>query len=147
MDRHGESYVSCNKFGTQCTEKSSRAALTATLDSHFGVAHQAELNRARLRSRKRQRGEGLPELAEDIERLARLAYPDADPSMLEVLGKDQFIDALLNDDSRLRIRQMRPTTLRAALEHALELESYQLANQQTERAVKETRLENEHQQQ
>ena len=127
--------------------RSDYAALTAALDSRFGVAHQAELNRARLRSRKRQRGEGLPELAEDIERLARLAYPDADPSMLEVLGKDQFIDALLNDDSRLRIRQMRPTTLRAALEHALELESYQLANQQTGRAVRETRLGNEHQQQ
>ena len=67
--------------------------------------------------------------------------------MLEVLGKDHFIDALLNDDSRLRIRQMRPTTLRAALEHALELESYQLANQQTGRVVRETRLGNEHQHQ
>ena len=127
--------------------RSDYEALKAALDSRFGVAHQAELNRARLRSRKRQRGEGLPELAEDIEQLARLAYPDADPSMLEVLGKDQFIDALLNDDSRLRIWQMRPTTLRVALEHALELESYQLANQQTGRAVRETRLGNEHQQQ
>ena len=94
------------------------------------MAHQAELNRARLRSRRRGRDEGLPELAEDIERLARLAYPEADSTMLEVLGKDQFIDALVNDDNRLRLRQMRPPTLRVALEHALELESYQLASQQ-----------------
>ena len=117
--------------------RSNYNTLTAALDSRFGVAHQAELNRARLRSRRRGRDEGLPELAEDIERLARLAYPEADSTMLEVLGKDQFIDALVNDDNRLRLRQMRPPTLRVALEHALELESYQLASQQI--AVKPVR--------
>lgn len=104
------------------------------------MAHQTELNRGRLQNRRRQRDEGLPELAEDIERLARLAYPDADSSMLEVLGKDQFIDALLNDDARLRIRQMRPATLRGALEQALEMESYQLANQQMRRSVRGIRV-------
>ena len=70
--------------------RSDYAALLAALDSRFWVAHQAELNRARLRSSKRQRGEGLLELAEDTKRLAWLAYTDADP-MLEVLGKDHII--------------------------------------------------------
>jgi len=120
--------------------RSDYATLTAALDSRFGGAHQAELNRARLRNRRRRRDEGLPELAEDIERLARLAYPNADLSMLEVLGKDQFIDALPQEDMRLRIRQMRPSSLREALEHALELESYELASQQPSRPVRETHL-------
>ena len=66
------------------------AALTEALDSRFRVAHQAELNRTHLRNRRRRHDEGLPELAEDVERLARLAYPDADRTMLEVLAKDQF---------------------------------------------------------
>lgn len=60
--------------------------------------------------------------------------------MLEVLGKDQFIDALPQEDMCLRIRQMRPSSLRGALEHALELESYQLASQQSTRSVREARL-------
>ena len=115
--------------------------LTEALDTRFGVAHQAELNRARLRNRRHRRDEGLPELAEDVERLARLAYPDVNRPMLELLAKDQFIDALWNDDTRFRIHQARPPTLQAALEHALELESYELARQQAGRPVREIRLE------
>ena len=80
----------------------------------------------------------LPELAEDIERLVRLAYPDAAESVVEVLAKDQFVDSLLEEDMRLRIRQHRLATLRAALETALELESYQLANKQKARFVRDT---------
>ena len=77
----------------------------------------------------RRREESLPELAEDIKRLARLAYPDAAE---EILAKDQFADALL-EDMQLRIRQNRPATLRAALE----LESYQLASRDPGLYVKE----------
>ena len=36
----------------------------------------------------------LPELAEDIERLVLLAYPDSTESVVEVLAKDQFVDSL-----------------------------------------------------
>ena len=61
-------------------------ALTAALEIRFGAKHQVELNRMRLRSRTRRRGEGLPELAEDIERLTRLAYLDAPATMIEVLA-------------------------------------------------------------
>jgi len=104
------------------------ATLVAALESRFGSAHQVELNRARLRSRTRRREEGLPELAEDIERLVRLAYPEAQSEMSEVLAKDQFIDALTDEDIRLRIRQSHPKSLRGALETALQLESYQLAS-------------------
>ena len=116
-------------------------ALTAALESRFGSMHQTELNRTKLKARVRQRDEGLPELAEDVERLARLAYSDAPASMIEVLAKDQFVDSLPEEDMRLRIRQSRPKTLREALETALELESYQLASKQRSRTVREARLE------
>ena len=117
------------------------ATLIAALDKRYGSAHQTDLNRAKLKGRIRKREESLPELAEDVERLARLAYPDASAEMLEVLAKDQFIDALTDEDFRLRIRQNKPETLRNALEQALELESIQLANRQRTKTVREVQLE------
>ena len=39
-----------------------------------------------------------------MEKLIRLAYPDADPAMMEVLGIDHFIDAL-HEEMRLKVRQ------------------------------------------
>ena len=79
-------------------QRNNFSALSAALKNRFGNNHQAELNRAHLRGRSRRRDETLPELAEDIERLTRLAYPEAAEAMVIVLAKDQFIDALPDDD-------------------------------------------------
>ena len=102
--------------------------LLAALEACFGNGHQAELNRMKLKNRVRKREEGLTELAEDVEKLIRLAYPDADPAMMEVLGIDHFIDALHEEEMRLKLRQSRPKTLREAVQTALELESFHLAS-------------------
>ncbi len=75
--------------------------LLAALESRFGNKRQSELHRMKLRNRVGRRDETLPELAEDIERLARLAYPEAPIEVLETLTKDQFIDALYDDEIRL----------------------------------------------
>ncbi len=122
-------------------QRSEYTSLLSALDNRFGTAHQTELNRVKLRNRTRKREESLPELAEDIERLSRLAYPDAAQGMVDVLAKDQFIDAIADEDIRLRVRQNKPASLREALEHALELESYHLANRQRVRATRGTLLE------
>ena len=102
--------------------------LVAALESQFGSAHQTELNRAQLRARTRHKEETLPELAEDVDRITCLAYPDAAAGMLHVLARDQFIDALPDEDMRLSVRQNRPSNLKEALKSALELESNQLAS-------------------
>ena len=88
---------------------------------------QTELHRMKLCNRARWQDETLPELAEDMERLPRLAYPEAPVEVLETLTKDQFIDALNDDETHLRVAQARPTSLRAALGTALEIESFSLA--------------------
>ena len=103
-------------------------ALVAALETRFGSAHQAELHRVRYKARLRRREEDLPELAEDIERLACLAYPRTSQSMLDLLAKDQFVDSLPDEDMRLRIRQSRPSSLREALRVAVELDSFQQAS-------------------
>ena len=56
----------------------------------------------------RKKEESLPELAEDVDHLTRLAYPGAAPEMIEVLAKDQFIDALADEDIRHCVRQNKP---------------------------------------
>lgn len=61
-----------------------------------------------------------------MERLARLAYSEAPLEMLELMAKDQFINALTDGDRRLRVRQWYPKSLREALQTALELEAFQL---------------------
>ena len=104
-------------------------ALASALEARFGTAHQTELYRTRLKTRIRGREESLPALAEDVENLTRLAYPDATAQpMWDLLAKDRFIDALQEEELRLRLRQARPATLRDALHLALELESCQIAS-------------------
>ena len=61
--------------------------------------------------------------------------------MVITLAKDQFIDALHDDETKLKIRQHRPQTLQRSLELALELESYNLAGRHRSRHVREVRLE------
>lgn len=121
-------------------QRSNYTALTTALKNRYGTGHQTELNRAKLRGRFRQREETLPALAEDVERLARLAYPGASDTMVLTLAKEQFIDALQDEDTKLRIRQLRPQNLQQALETALEMESYYLAGRQR-RSVREAHLE------
>ena len=104
--------------------------LVAALESRFGLAHQKELHCSKFKSRSRRREESLQEQGEDLECLARLAYPSAPDKMKDLLAKEQFIDAILDGDTRLRLKQSRPHSLRAALTLAMELESYRLASRQ-----------------
>ena len=120
-------------------------ALVSALETRFGSAHQAELHRVRFKARSRRRDEDLPELAEDIERLVRLAYPQTTQTMLDLLAKDQFVDSLPDEDMRLRIRQSRPESLREALRMVVELESFQQASRQRSRAVRGARTEDNQQ--
>lgn len=69
--------------------------------------------------------------------MARLAYHLALEDMKDLLAKEQFIDAILDGDTRLRLKQSKPQSLRAALELAMELESYRLASRQRDLHVRE----------
>lgn len=86
--------------------------------------------RAKLKTRTRQRNETLPELAQALRRLSRQAYPEASADLKETLARDYFIDALGDADTRWKIKQSRPKTLNDALEIAVELEAFQLADRQ-----------------
>ena len=97
------------------------SSLITALDARFGSSHQAKLQHMELKNRVLKQEEGLAEL--DIERLARLVYPIAPATMLELLARDQFIDAIQDEG------QAHPKSLGETLQSAVELEAFQLANQ------------------
>ena len=69
-------------------------------ESRFGSVHQQELHRSKFKSGIRCREESLQELAEDLERLVRLAYPLVPKEMKDLLAKEQFTDEILDGDAR-----------------------------------------------
>ena len=83
--------------------------------------------RTQLRERRQRAVETLPELGQDVRRLANLAYPTAPNDVRETLAKEQCIDSLIDGDMQLRIKQARPINLNDAIRHAVELEAFNKA--------------------
>ncbi|XP_071141135.1 uncharacterized protein [Mytilus edulis] len=101
--------------------------LVMSLEERFSPANQTELYRTQLRERRQKASESLPELGQDIRRLANLSYPTAPNDVRETLAKEQFIDGLMSVNMRLRIKQARPTDLNDAIRNAVELEAFNKA--------------------
>ena len=99
-------------------------SLCKALEERFAPANQTELYRAQLRERHQRATETIPELGQDIRRLTNLAYSSAPIEVRKTLAKEQFIDALVSSDMRLRIKQSRPKDLNEAICHAVELDAY-----------------------
>lgn len=110
-------------------------ALTAALENRFGSCNQKEMFHAKLKSRTRQTGETLPELAQCLLRLTRRAFPDAPPEFREMIAKDHFIDALGEVEVRWKVLQTRPKTLHDALTVAVELEAFFTADKKGSRTA------------
>ena len=98
--------------------------LCRALEERFAPANQTELYRAQLRERHQKATETIPELGQDIRRLTNLAYSSEPIEVRETLAKEQFLDALVSSDLRLRIKQSRPRDLNEAICHAVELDAY-----------------------
>ena len=60
-----------------------------------------------------------------------MAYNDASIANQDTHAKEQFSDAITDDDLRVRVLQSQPTNLQESLRSALELESYTLAVRHT----------------
>ena len=101
--------------------------LVKALEERFAPPNQNELYRVQLRERRQKAAETLSELGQDIRRLTNLAYPTAPQDLRETLAKEQFLDALVSSDMRLRIKQARPVDLNDAVRHAVELEAFNRA--------------------
>ena len=98
---------------------------TKAMSERFDLPeNMAHLHRAELESRIRRKGESLPALAQDISRLADLAYPGCSAWALADVAVEGFIRALSSSQHRYTLRSMRPRTLEEAVHRAMELESH-----------------------
>ena len=114
-------------FGNLSSKSNDYKELSNALQERFAPPNQTELYRVQLKERRQKASESLTELGQDIWRLTNLAYPTAPADLRETLAKEQFIDALVSSDMRLRIKQARPTSLNMAVRHAVELEAFNKA--------------------
>ena len=117
-------------FGNIANRSHDYIELVKALEDRFAPPNQTELYRVQLRERRQKASESLSELGQDIRRLTNLAYPTAPSDLRETLAKEQFIDALVSSDMRLRIKQARPKNLNDAVRHAVELEAFNRAERQ-----------------
>ncbi|KAH3700295.1 hypothetical protein DPMN_075270 [Dreissena polymorpha] len=77
-------------FGNLSKQCDDYTELVIALQERFQPPNQTELYRVQLRERKQRALENLSELAQDIRRLANLAYPTAPADVREILAKEQF---------------------------------------------------------
>ena len=109
------------------TQRRDYDTLVTALNTRFGSLERGELYRARLKVLKLEKGQNLSQLAQEVKKLTRQAYPHANRNMLDILSLDYYIDALPDPDIRLRIRESRPQNITEAETLAVRLETYRLA--------------------
>ena len=107
--------------GPQTTTES----IVRLLRARFGNENQAERFRAEVRNRRRQKGESLQSLYNDLCRLLALAYPGPANPTSTIVGRDAFLDALNNQSLRVRVLEREPRTIEEALNVASRLEAYE----------------------
>ena len=56
-----------------------------------------------LRSRRRQKGESLQDVFQDIRRLMALAFPGQHGPMVEITAIDAFVDSFTDKDLRKQV--------------------------------------------
>jgi transposase InsO family protein len=94
------------------------------LRSRFGNSNQAERFRAELKARRRKKNESLQSLYNDICKLLALAFPGPSNITTALVGRDAFLDALSDQNLRIRVLEREPKTLEEALNIASRLEAY-----------------------
>lgn len=99
--------------------------LVKVLTDRFQPEDQAEIYKAQIKGRLRKKDETLPELAQEIKRLVRLAYPGAPHEIRQQLGLDYLIEALNDSDMEWAIHQGKARTISDAVRIALEFEAFQ----------------------
>ena len=109
--------------------------LVNALQSRFGTVNKAEIYRAQLKNRLRQKGETIPELAQNIRKLTRQAYPAANSSLVDTLALDYFIDSLLDSEVRIRLRECSPKNILEAETLAVKMEAQRIADRQRSKNV------------
>ena len=79
---------------------------------------------AEFQTRKKLRGEGWADFAQDVKVLVDKAWPNLQEEARECLALNHFLGQLDNPQVAFSMKQRRPETLNAAVSATLEMESY-----------------------
>lgn len=95
------------------------------LELRFGdrVLHQNSY--VRFSSRKQKPGEDFASLGENLEQLARLAYPECTSEMQDKISCAQFIPAITDGFTKQTLQLENITSLRPAIERAFTIKAIQ----------------------
>jgi hypothetical protein len=102
--------------------------LVSALQQRFAPNNQSELYRTQIKNRIREKDESVMELAQDVKRLVRLAYPAAPNIVREQLARDCFMDALNDTELEWAVFQGKAYTVTDAVRLALEYEAFQVGH-------------------
>ncbi|BES90780.1 multicellular organismal development [Nesidiocoris tenuis] len=97
--------------------------LSTALSKRFGQKHLAMKWQIELESRYQRPQESTSDLAYDIERLCRFAFPDLPRNCKDQIGVRIFLRALSNDQLRRLLAVSVPSSIQDALHQALVIEA------------------------
>ncbi|MCP3889850.1 MAG: hypothetical protein GY702_13395, partial [Desulfobulbaceae bacterium] len=101
--------------------------LVRALTTRFEPPNYAEVYKAELKSKVRQKGESLCVLVQDIKRLIRKIYVGDPRQTRDKLATEAFIDALGDMDMEWEVSKNKPFNIDVALQYAMEYEAFRTA--------------------
>ncbi|UYV75671.1 hypothetical protein LAZ67_13000963 [Cordylochernes scorpioides] len=104
--------------------------------------HYQQLYVVKFKNRLQNEKESLQDLAHDIRRLARLAYPTCPPEIQYFMAQHQFFDAIGDPEIQKFSRLSSVTTLQETLVQAMKYEAAQQATIESYRVAKQVKLDN-----
>ena len=99
------------------------------LEFRFGAERMATIHKAELLAKKREPGETLSALGQEIRRLVNGAYPQFPPAAQEEIAIERFLDAMEKPQLRRNIHESEPKTLDQAVEKGLQMEAWEVADE------------------
>ena len=108
----------------QIGENATENDVIQLLKNRFGSLNQAERYRAELKSRRRRPGESIQSVYHDIRRLLALSFPGHSGELCEIIGRDAFLEALVDQTLRIRVLDQQPATLDEALAIVCRMDAY-----------------------
>lgn len=94
------------------------------LKNRFEPESKKTLYQTRLQTRLKKKDEGWMEFGEDLTFLADKAYPELTLEARERFALNQYFTQLTDPQVAFAVRQTKPTTIDAAVQATLEMESY-----------------------
>lgn len=97
-----------------------------SLRERFDPKCYSEVHKLNFRRRKRNKNESFFDLALDLRKLAKQAFPAKDQEFLEDLTREQFIEAVQSRELRLRLRRAKLSMLDDMVALCVEHETFDL---------------------